>query len=82
MVKNPPANAGDTGSIPGPRKLHMPQCRGPRTTTTELVRCSPAATEATAMRSPKRNKGWPTRQKPRKPVRSDEDPAQSEINKI
>ena len=23
VVKNPPANAGDTGSIPGPRRSHM-----------------------------------------------------------
>ena len=25
MVKNQPHNAGDTGSIPGPRRSHMPQ---------------------------------------------------------
>ena len=25
VVKNPPASAGDTGSIPGPGRLHMPQ---------------------------------------------------------
>ena len=25
MVKNPPANAGDTGSSPGPGRAHMPQ---------------------------------------------------------
>ena len=25
MVKNPPANAGDTGSSPGPERSHMPQ---------------------------------------------------------
>ena len=24
-VKSPPANAGDTGSIPGPGRYHMPQ---------------------------------------------------------
>ena len=24
VVKNPPANAGDTGSIPGPERSHMP----------------------------------------------------------
>ena len=24
VVKNPPAKAGDTGSIPGPRRSHMP----------------------------------------------------------
>jgi len=25
LVKNPPANAGDTGSMPGPGKFYMPQ---------------------------------------------------------
>ena len=25
VVKNPPANAGDTGSIPGSGRSHMPQ---------------------------------------------------------
>ena len=25
MVKTPPANAGDTGSVPGLGRLHMPQ---------------------------------------------------------
>ena len=25
MVKNPPANSGDTGSIPGPGRSHMPR---------------------------------------------------------
>ena len=25
MVKNPPANAGDTGLIPGPGRSHMPR---------------------------------------------------------
>ena len=24
VVKNPPANAGDTGSSPGPRRSHIP----------------------------------------------------------
>ena len=24
VVKNPPYNAGDTGSIPGPGRTHMP----------------------------------------------------------
>ena len=24
VVKNPPANAGDTGSSPGPERSHMP----------------------------------------------------------
>ena len=25
VVKNPPANAGDTGSSPGPGRFHMPR---------------------------------------------------------
>ena len=25
LVKNPPANTGDVGSIPGPGRSHMPQ---------------------------------------------------------
>ena len=25
MVRNPPVHAGDTGSIPGPRRFHMPR---------------------------------------------------------
>ena len=25
MIKNPPANAGDTGSSPGPGRSHMPR---------------------------------------------------------
>ena len=25
VVKNPPANAGNTGSIPGPGRSHMPR---------------------------------------------------------
>ena len=43
VVKNPPANAGDTGSSPGPGRSHMPrsntactpQLLSPRATTTE-----------------------------------------------
>ena len=43
--QNPPANAGDTGSIPGPGRSHMPrrhEARGPqllspRATTTESM---------------------------------------------
>ena len=40
MVKNPPSNAGDTGSIPGQR-TKIPHATGqlsPRTATTEPVR--------------------------------------------
>ena len=49
VVKNLPANAGDTGSIPGPGRSHMlwsnythePQLLSPRATTTEA--CVPRA---------------------------------------
>ena len=27
VVKNPPANAGDTGSIPGPGRSHVPRSK-------------------------------------------------------
>ena len=42
MVKNPPANAGDTGSIPG-QESKVPQATrhlGPLTTATEPVLCN------------------------------------------
>ena len=29
VVKNPPANAGDPGSIPGPGRFHMPGATKP-----------------------------------------------------
>ena len=34
-IKNMPANAGDTDSIPGPRRSHMPGATGPVYTTAE-----------------------------------------------
>ena len=37
LVKNPPANAGDTGSIPDPGRSHMSQQLSPCTATTDLV---------------------------------------------
>ena len=48
MVKNPPANAGDMGSSPGPGRSHMPQSNEAcepqllnlRATTTEPVCCN------------------------------------------
>ena len=30
VVENPPANAGDTGSIPGPGRSHMPRSNSAR----------------------------------------------------
>ena len=61
VVKNPPANAGDTGLSPGPGRSHMPQSNtacesqllNPCTTTTEAhePRALTLQREATAMRS-------------------------------
>ena len=54
--KSPPANAGDTGSSPGPGKiLHTVEQLSPCATTTEPALQSPysATREATAMRSPR-----------------------------
>ena len=62
VVKNPPANAGDTGSSPGPGRSHMPrsywarvpQLLSPCATTTEAhaPRARAPQREATTMRSP------------------------------
>ena len=51
MDKNPPANAGDTGSIPGPRKiLYAVEQLNPCTTTTEPEIQSPGASTTEAPR--------------------------------
>ena len=45
MVENPPANAGDTGSSPGPgRSPHATEQLSPCATTTEPVSVSPRST--------------------------------------
>ena len=46
VVKNPPANAGDMGSIPGPGRLHMPWSNSAQEP--QLMSPRPAATEAQA----------------------------------
>ena len=39
--KNSPGNAGDTGSIPGPGRFHIPQSNySPQATTTEPEYCN------------------------------------------
>ena len=55
MVKNPPANAGDTGSVPGPGRFTQAEEKlSPCTITTAPVLQSPgaAATEASEPESP------------------------------
>ena len=41
LLKNPPDNAGNTGSIPDPKESHMPQQLNQRATTIEPVLQSP-----------------------------------------
>ena len=48
MVKNPPANAGDTGSSPGPGRSHMPRSNKAREP--QLLSPHAATTEACAPR--------------------------------
>ena len=49
MVKNPPANAGDTGSSPGPGRSHMPRSNYARVP--QLLRPRTATTEARTPRA-------------------------------
>ena len=51
MVKNPPANAWDMGSIPGPGRFLMPPDYKPGITITEPVLSSPR-TETTEANMP------------------------------
>ena len=84
VVKNPPANAGDTGSIPGPGRFHMPWSdkQSPCATTTEPVLQSPAVREATTMRNFRtaRKSSLHSLQL-EKSLRSSEDPAQPKRNR-
>ena len=50
MVKNPLANAGNMGSIPGPGGSHMPWSNEAHTTTTEA--CAPRAHALQQEKSP------------------------------
>ena len=97
VVKNPPANAGDMGWIPGSREI--PQATeqlSPCTTTTEPVLQSPCITvteacepraqatrEATIMRTPDTATGEqpPFAATREKPTRSNKDPAQPKTKK-
>ena len=90
LVKNPPANAGDTGSIPDPGRSHMPwsnwacaQLLSPCTATTD--------TQVPGARDPQQERSlrwqahtpqWrvaPTRCNQRQPTCSKEGPAQPKI---
>ena len=67
VVKNPPANAGDVGSIPGPGTSHMPRATKPvhhnycsRALEPQLLSPRATTTEAHAPRD-----GAPQHEKPR-----------------
>ena len=81
MVKSPPANAGDTGSIPSLGRFHLP--RIPCATTTELVhfraygpREKPPQSEAHVPRRESRPR-LPEREKARTAVKT-----QQSLNKL
>ena len=73
VVKNPPTDAGATGSIPGPGRSHMPCVRLP----------SPCATTADAYALPEKlpHNEQPALHSLRKAACSNEDPGQPKINK-
>ena len=96
MVKNPPANAGDTGSVPNLGRFHMPRQLNPCSMIAEPVLSSSGATTAEAghqepllcsKRSHGDEKQSPTtrEQPPLSAARgspcSSEDPAQPKIRK-
>ena len=56
MVENPPANAGDTGSSPGPGRSHMPRsnwAREPQLLSLHVWSLGSATREAAIMRGPR-----------------------------
>ena len=56
MVKNPPANAGDTGSSPGPEGSHMPrsnEARVPQLLSLRVWSLCSATREAAIVRGPR-----------------------------
>ena len=84
MVKNPPASAGDTGSIPGPATFHMPQ--GSQAHVSQLLSLSvlePVFHNKGSRRNEKPARGQeeepPLTATREKPAHSNEDPAQAKI---
>ena len=80
MVKNLPANAGDTGSIPISRKSHMPQSNSASVPQLLSLHSSlwSVTTEANAMRSPHTGTGEEPQLE--KSLSSNKDPAQPKLN--
>ena len=68
MVKNPPASAGDTGSIPGPGRFHIP-CFGATKPVSQLLNLHSRVRKLQQEKLKYHNY--------RKPACSNEDPVQS-----
>ena len=59
MVKNPPANTGDTGSSPGPGRSHMPRsnlAHAPQLLSLRSTACEPQLLKPTCLEPVLRNK--------------------------
>ena len=56
VVKNPPANAGDTGSSPGPGRSHMPQSNQARAPQLLSLRATTTEASAPTARAPQQEK--------------------------
>ena len=91
VVKNPPANAGDMGSIPGPGRFHMlqgswacvPQLLSPRAAATEAVLSGACAPQEEPLRLEAHvlQIERPPLSATREPACSNKDPVQPKINK-
>ena len=67
VVKNPPANAGDTGSIPGPGRSHMPRsnwARVPQLLSLRSRACKPQLLKLARLEPMLRNKRSHRNEKP------------------
>ena len=79
--KNPPANAGDTGSIPGPGRSHVPRsnkARVPQLLSLRSRAHEPQLLKPARLETELRNK---RSHRSEKPTRRKEDPTQPKIKK-
>ena len=89
VVKNPPANAGDTGSSPGLGRSHMPrsneasapQLLSLRSRDREPQLLKHARLEPVLLNKRSHRNEKPARRKQRKPARSNKDPTQPKNKK-
>ena len=81
VVKNPPANAGDTGLSPGPGRSHVPRgnwARAPQLLSLRSRACDPQLLKPVCLEPVLCNKRSHHNEKP---AHSNEDPTQPKINK-